>query len=120
MAKIKYKEFFMSFVRPKITNEKVVYYLKLYSVFIVAENKLDAPRGIHSLLIANSMTSQEAYDGEEHYIKYLNSIVKRILKNKETIQQILKEDPVADPLRAKSELLMAQNICVMRILKMSK
>ena len=127
MAKVSiYRKFFekniMTLLKPdqQKNQTKLAYYLKLYSAFIGAEHKLDTARGFDNLRIADGMTAQESFAGEVHYIKYLNSITRNIIRHRKKIQRVLKKDPVADPLHAKSHLLMAQNICVLRILKISK
>ena len=121
-----YKNFFeknlLSLLKPdqKRGQAKLAYYLKLYSAFMGAEYQLATARGFDNLRVARTMTSQQSYLGESHYIRHLNSISKSLLRHQKRIQRILKQDSVADPLHAKSQLLMAQNICVLRILKISQ
>mgnify|MGYP000235815190 CR=1 FL=1 len=127
MAKVNiYKDFFeknvVSLLKPdqRKGQTKLAYYLKLYTNFMSAESRLTTRRGFDHLRIARFMTEQESYPGEAHYLRYINSIARSVLSNQDKILKILKKDPVADPLYAKSQLLMAQNICVLRILKISK
>lgn len=126
MAEISiYRNFFEKKVLPIINGKqkeqaKIAYYLKLYTSLMGAELNLSKRRGFDQLRIVKNMTSHESYQGENHYISYISSIAKVILSNQKKIQKILNKDPVADPLYAKTQLLMAQNICVLRILKIGK
>ena len=97
--------------------EKMAFYLKLYTNLIMADSKLDSPRGFDHLRIVKVMTKDESYQKELHYLKYVNSIAAEIVSRSRVILKILKDDPTADPVNAKTKLLMAQNICVLRILK---
>ena len=97
--------------------EKMAFYLKLYTNLIMAESKLNSARGFDHLRIVRVMTREESYQNELHYLKYVSSITSEIMSKGEIIRKILRGDPTADPLNAKTKLLMAQNICVLRILK---
>ena len=118
-----YKTFFEKKIWPIMkaegkNQEKLVYYLKLYTHLITALDELKSRRGFDRLIIVSQLT-KESYPGESHYIKYVSSLVRSTLSNKKRILQILSKDPASDPLHAKTELLMAQNICMLRILKLS-
>ena len=99
------------------SQEKMAFYLKLYTNLMMAESKLDSSRGFDHLRIVGVMTKEESYQKELHYLKYVNSIVGEIMSKSRIIRKLLKEDPTADPVNAKTKLLMAQNVCVLRILK---
>ena len=118
-----YKKFFEKKVLSLIKQDKlrhqerIVYYLKLYTNLMAAEVKLSSRRGFDHINIVIHMTKSESFQGEAHYLNYINSIVRDVMSNRKRIQRILSKDPAADPLNAKTQLLMAQNICVLRILK---
>jgi len=119
-----YKTFFEKKIMPfmkkgHLEQEKLVYYLKLYTHLITAVDELKSRRGFDRLKIVADLTSKESYAGEVHYIKYINTLVREIMHNKKRIQRILSKDPAADALYARTKLLMAQNICVIRILKLN-
>jgi hypothetical protein len=127
MAEInRYRKFFEKNVLPILKpgqqkeQAKIAYYLKLYTNLMGAELNLSKRRGFDQLRIVKNMTEEESHHGEMHYINYINLIAKSLLSDQQKIHKILGKDPVADPLYAKTRLLMAQNICVLRILKMSR
>ena len=97
--------------------EKMAFYLKLYTNLIMAESKLNSVRGFDHLRIVRVMTREDSYQNELHYLKYVNSIASEVMSKSGIIRKILQTDPMADPLNAKTKLLMAQNVCVLRILK---
>tara|TARA_Y100000310_G_C20701005_1_gene829883 strand:+ start:8554 stop:8883 length:330 start_codon:yes stop_codon:yes gene_type:complete len=98
--------------------EKLIYYLKLYTHLITAIEELGSRRGFDRLKIVSQLT-RESHPGETHYIKYIHSLVRSVFSHKRRIKNILNKDPAADPLHAKTQLLTAQNICMLRILKLS-
>jgi len=102
------------------THDKLIFYLKLYTHLISALDELKYKRGFDRLKIVANLTRTESYPGEAHYTHYINTIAKDILSHKIRIQRIQSKDPAGDPLHAKTRLLLAQNICMIRILKLNK
>jgi hypothetical protein len=123
MAKVTPFRFFekkvMLLIKQKRGQEKLVYYLKLYTHLIMALDELSSRRGFDRLRIVARLTKEESFPGEAHYIKYVSQLVTNILANQKKLQQLLAKDPAADPMHAKTHLLTAQNICMLRILKLS-
>ncbi|MBI2664064.1 hypothetical protein HYX10_01840 [Candidatus Woesearchaeota archaeon] len=125
MAKVNiYKTFFEKNILPimKASHReqgKLIYYLKMYTHLISALEELRFRRGFDRLLIVAEL-AKESPPGEAHYAKYVDGIVRQILAHKKQIKYILGKDYTADPLHAKTHLQMAQNICMLRILKLSR
>ena len=127
MAEVKniYKTFFEKKVASLLKNsrhkekEKIVYYLKLYTNLLRAEFTLSTRRGFDHLKVAINMTKEASYQGETHYLDYISSLAREIISAQKKIQSGLRKDPVSDPAYAKTKLLIAQNICIMRIMKIS-
>lgn len=126
MAKVNiYKAFFEDKILPIMKggqkeHNKLIFYLKLYTHLISALDELEYKRGFDRLKIVANLTTTESYPGEAHYIRYINAIVRDVFYNRKRIQRIQSKDPAGDPLHAKTRLLLAQNICMIRILKLSK
>ncbi len=119
--------FYKKFIEQKILglsssadSEKIIFYLKLYTNLLMCMDKLKTRRGFDHLKIIAYMTKQETFPGEAHYLEYINQISRKVIANQNKIQQELLKDPASDPYHTYTELLMAQNICVLRILKISK
>jgi hypothetical protein len=124
MAKVNIYDMFEKRIMPFLKKgrreqEKLIYYLKLYSHLLSAMNELRSRRGFDRLRIVLKLTSKESFSGESHYLKYIGSITRDALANQKRIQGILAKDPTADPLHTKTRLMIAQNICILRILKLN-
>ena len=103
----------------KSEQERMIFYIKLYTHLIIAPEELKSRRGYDRLKVVYDLTRSASFSGESHYIKYINNIVKDILANRRRIQALISKDPVSDPFHVKTRLLTAQNICMLRILKIS-
>jgi len=104
----------------KITGdkEKTIIYLRLYYDLVIAYDHMNAKgyqRSFNYLAIVLNNT-KEAMSGEEHYLGNIRSLVKEVHKDKAAIVRQLKKGSI-DPLRVKTKLHFAQNICILRILK---
>lgn len=125
MAKVNiYKAFFDKNIMPLVVEKSkkqdpILFYLKLYTHLISTLDELQYIRGVNRLKIVSNLTREASHSGEGHYIKYINTIAREILSDRVKIQRMIIKDPTSDPLRSKTKILMAQNICMLRILKLS-
>ena len=109
--------------RGSARKETLLFYLRVYNNLLNALNLMNTPlnrRSFHFLKIIVTLTSKEAFKGEAHYLSYINSITREILSSESRIRAIVGKNPASDPLHANTKLIMAQNICLLRILKLSR
>ena len=99
--------------------ERMLFYIKLYAHLIAAPEELQRRRGFDRLKIVYDLTRSNQFAGEAHYIAYIHQIAKDVINNRKRIRAILAKDPTADAFHSQTTLLMAQNICLLRILKMT-
>ena len=131
MAKVNelYKNFFETKIftllnqKGQREQEKLLHYLKIYSNLLSSQNLLKknhSTRSFYHLKIVVTLTNETAYPGEAHYLKYINTIAREALAKRKIITRIINKNETEDALHVVTKMLMAQNICVLRILKISK
>jgi len=102
--------------------EKILNYIRIYTRLVNAYdllNKDSYQRAFDHLVIVKNLTREITYREENRYIENINKIVKDILKKKRSIVRRLKKYEATDPAHSKTNLLLAQNICILRIMKVS-
>jgi hypothetical protein len=108
--------------REKYLIQRNLFYLRLYTDLIRAEEKMN-PRGCkrmeNILRVVRNMARNPDFKEEEAYLKRIRSIASDILSNLNRIKIKIKKDPTSDAYHAKTKLQLAQNICILRILKRS-
>lgn len=113
----------INFVFPKkdkYITEKTLFYLRLYTGLIKAEDKLTpdgCSRMVNILKVVRNMAKSSEYKEEEAYLKRIREIANEIISNMSKIRRIINKDPTSDAFHAKTKLQLAQNICILRILK---
>lgn len=101
----------------------IISYIRIYTQLNNAFNLLNkenCKRAFEHLLITKNIIKQLNFQEEQHYLKRISDILNSILKNKETIIMQIRKDEVSDPFHIKTLVLLAQNICILRILKINK
>jgi hypothetical protein len=105
--------------KEKYMNEKIMLYIRLYTDLVRAEEKLissNFARSINLLKVVRNMSRAE-FKEEEAYLKRIRDIVNSIISNIASIKRELRKDPNCDPLHARTKLQLAENICILRVLK---
>lgn len=101
----------------------IVSYIRIYTYLNNAFNLLnkeDIKRAFEYLSIARNIISQLKFEEEKQYFRRITVILSKILKNHNNISQAIRKDETSDPFHIKTSLLLAQNICILRILKINK
>jgi hypothetical protein len=83
-------------------------------------NRDDCSRGFEYLLISRKILKQMKFGNEASYLKRIAKILDSLLKRKSMIISRLKKDEASDPFHVKTQVMLAQNICILRILKITK
>ena len=106
------------------TNEKIIFYTRLYTDLIRAEENLKENgffRLVNYLKVVRHQAKNCEFSDEEVYMKRIHSIANEILNNMDDLKKQIKQselgDAYADPYHARTKLQLAQNICILRILK---
>ena len=105
--------------RQKYFNEKRIYYIRLYTDLIRAEDYLTETgfkKSINFLMIIRNMTKETEFKEEEVYFKRINEIVNGILSKLKNRKNKIKNEMI-DHNHLKTKLQLAQNICILRVLK---
>lgn len=83
-------------------------------------NKENCRRAFEHLLITKNIIKQLDFQEERHYLRRISDILNSTLKNKEAIIKQIRKNEAPDPFHVKTSVLLAQNICILRILKINK
>ncbi len=106
--------------KEKYLNEKMIFYIRLYTDLVRAEDAMTIERFnkmINLLKVVRNMSRESKFKEEESYLKRVREIANSIISNGSLIKSAIRKDPACDPLHAKTKLQLAQNICILRILK---
>jgi hypothetical protein len=109
--------------RSSTDKDKLLFYLRIYSHLLNAQNLMNTrvnKRSFYFLHIVATLTTKESFKGESHYLKYINGLSREVLSNKARIIKLINKDISSDPLHANTKIITAQNICMLRILKLSR
>ncbi|HLC96155.1 MAG TPA: hypothetical protein VJH97_02445 [Candidatus Nanoarchaeia archaeon] len=102
--------------------EKIINYIRLYTHLVTAYNLMNPHsynRAFDHLAIVRNFTKEISYREEQTYMENIHSIVSDITKRKARIIKRLKKYAGSDPAHAQTNLLLAQNICILRIIKIT-
>ena len=105
------------------SSEKILHYLRIYTHLVTALDKIDSrryKRGFDIVKIVNNLLKTTHYKEEEIYYKKMQDVINQVLAQRKNLRKMLIDEPTSDPLAIKTNLLLAQNICILRILKISK
>ena len=103
----------------KRRNEKILAYLRIYTNLINAGNILHrCKRCIDYCKVVKRSTREFNFKEEEPYMKRINELVSGIVSDKRWTRS--GDLQIGDPSHVRTKLLVAQNICVLRILKISQ
>ena len=104
-------------------SEIIINYIRIYSHLNTAFNLLtrkDSRLAFDHLSIARKIIRQSGFEEEMPYFKRIAGILDFILKNKQHITGRIRKDEASDPYHVKTSVLLAENICILRILKINK
>ena len=104
-------------------SEIIISYLRIYTHLNNAINLLNKDtlkRAFEHLLITIKIVRQLKFNEERPYLKRISNILNFILKNKEKVMKEIRREQYSDPFHVKTSVLLAQNICILRILKINK
>lgn len=104
-------------------SEIIISYIRIYSRLNTAFdllNKDNCKRAFEHLSISKKILKQLKFNEEKPYLRRIANILNRILKNENKIIQGIKREETSDPFHVKTSVLLAQNICILRILKINK
>lgn len=104
-------------------SEIIISYMRIYTNLNNAFNLLTQEtikRAFEHLSITKRIIKQLNFDEEKPYLKRITDILNPILKNKSSIIKKIRQEGTSDPFHIKTSVLLAQNICILRILKINK
>lgn len=100
--------------------EKLLFYIRLYTDLLNAYNNIGKNRykkSINYLNKAKNFTKEANFSEETLYIKRINSLITDVLKNMPCKRCKLLDCDYCDKNNVKTHLQIAQNICLIRMLK---
>lgn len=104
-------------------SEIIIGYIGIYTLLNNAFNLLNresCKKSMEYLQIAKKGINELKFEEEAPYLKRISNILNAILKNSRAIINGIREGQASDPFHVKTSVLLAQNICVLRILKINK
>jgi len=96
-------------------------YITMYTHLIKASELLNVvyyKKSFNHMLVIKRLALRPPKD-EEYYYQTIRSTIKTIISQEADIIKRLKDYEASDPCHAKTKLLLAQNICILRILNNS-
>ncbi|MCK5282442.1 MAG: hypothetical protein KAK00_03455 [Nanoarchaeota archaeon] len=106
--------------KEKYINEKIIFYLRLYTDLVRAEDNISKSRYkkmINLLKVVRNTTKGTTFKEDELYLKRIRQISNEILSNVKCVKCRSKDCQICDSAHMKTKLQLAQNICILRILK---
>lgn len=104
-------------------SEIIIGYIQIYTLLNNAFNLLNREncrRAVERVRIAKKSIRQLKFEEEKPYLGRIANILDSILKNSDAITKGIRKEDASDPFHAKTLLQLAQNICILRILKINK
>jgi hypothetical protein len=101
----------------------IINYMNIYSKVTSSFELLtkhSCQRSFEHLMIAKKVIKKIKFEEEQPYLKRILDLLNMLIRHKSKIIHQLKKDDASNPYHIKSYLLLAQNICVIRILKISR
>ena len=101
----------------------IIAYIRIYTQLNNAFNLLsreECRRAFEYISFTKSIIKQSEFDEEKVYLLRVEKILNSLLKKKEAIIRSIKKENASDPSHVKTSVMLAQNICILRILKINK
>src|SRR3989338_8727178 len=101
----------------------IISYIRIYTHFNNALNLLNREnyrRAFEHLSLTKNIIRQLKFEEEKPYLKRISRILDSMIKKKESITIEMLKDETSDPFHIRTSMLLAQNICILRILKINK
>ncbi|MAG92035.1 hypothetical protein CMO83_05145 [Candidatus Woesearchaeota archaeon] len=104
-------------------SEIIISYIRIYTHLNTSFNLLNKQtcrRAIEYLSMTKKIIKNTSFREEKPYFRRLLRILNFVIRNKKSIISDIKKDETSDPYHVKTSVLLAQNICILRILKINK
>ncbi|MBI2659840.1 hypothetical protein HYX07_01635 [Candidatus Woesearchaeota archaeon] len=101
----------------------IIDYIRIYTQLNNAFNLLNREycrRAMEYISVARNIIRENKFEEEKPYLNRILNILNSILRNRETVISKIKKEQASDPFHIKTSVLLAQNICILRILKINK
>ncbi|HLC60064.1 MAG TPA: hypothetical protein VJJ52_01400 [Candidatus Nanoarchaeia archaeon] len=101
----------------------IIGYIRIYTHLNNALNLMNQynyKRAIEHLKLTKNIIKQLRFDEERPYLARIKKILDSIIGKSKSISIKMLKDESSDPLHIKTSMLLAQNICILRILKTNK
>jgi len=102
--------------------EKLISYIRIYTHLVNAYDLMNVhmyDRAFDHLVIVKNLTRGSSFQGEKSYLGHIRKIAVGIIKKRRPIVRRLHKYAASDPAHSKTNLLLAQNICVIRMIKIN-
>ncbi len=116
----------MDFILPKqekYVNAKIIFYIRLYTGVMRAEDNLNAKnygRVTNLCKVVRNIAKNSAFKEEETYLKRIRDIASEVINWTKKIEKKRKKHDLSDAYAVLTKLQLAQNLCILRILKRSE
>ncbi len=113
----------LAFILPrkeKYINEKILYYLRIYTGVLQAEDNLSAHRygkSANLLRVVRNSTRNPAFREESVFLQRIHSIADEMVEWLKKVERMNRKLEITDIYTYITKLQMAQNICILRILE---
>lgn len=101
----------------------IISYIRIYTHLNNALNLLNKStyrRAFEHLSLTRNIIRQTKFEEEKPYLKRIGRILDSIIRKEESIKLEMLKDETSDPFHIRTSMLLAQNICILRILKINK
>lgn len=101
----------------------IISYIRIHSQLNNAFNMLNREkcrRAMEYVAISRRFIKRLKFEEERPYLDRILKILNQILKNRKLIINGIRKEEASDPFHVKTLVLLAQNICILRILKINK
>ena len=101
----------------------IIDYIRIYTQLNNAFNLLNreySRRAMEYISVARNIIRENKFEEEKPYLNRILNILNSILRNREAVISKIKKEQASDPFHIKTSVLLAQNICILRILKINK
>ncbi len=102
------------------SNEKNMHYLRVYTNLVLADKLLSKKNYLESfkyLDLSLHFTKDFPFPKEEHYVQNIQRLIKEVIAQKKEIKKRFTRAKKPEISHIKVKLQLAQNLCVLRILK---
>ena len=101
----------------------IIDYIRIYTQLNNAFNLLNreySRRAMEYISVARNIIRENKFEEEKPYLNRILNILNSILRNREAVISKIKKEQASDPFHIKTSVLLAQNICILRNLKINK